>query len=101
MFRITVHIRSGLEQHIGAGLLSASASKERRLKTPTPREENMGKRQRGTTAPEDVAGNGLLHRRALLGGGIVFAGALGTGASLTGASAAPLAEPEWSLEPGE
>src|SRR5277367_6530320 len=63
----------------------------------------MSNRKRQTGAPplESVAGNGLLHRRALLGGGIVFAGALSTGASLTGAAAEPLKEPDWSLEPGE
>jgi len=62
----------------------------------------MRKRKAGGVAPplEPVAGNGLLHRRALLGSGIVFAGALGTGASLTGAAAEPLTEPEWSLYPG-
>jgi sulfane dehydrogenase subunit SoxC len=56
----------------------------------------------GAAAPlEEVAGNGLLHRRALLGSGIIFAGAaLSTGASLTSAAAEPLTEPEWSLEPG-
>ena len=38
----------------------------------------MRKAKRGYAAPalEQVAGNGLLHRRALLGGGIAFAGAL-------------------------
>ncbi len=60
----------------------------------------MGKRK-GAPALEPVAGNGLLHRRALLSSGIVFAGALGTGAALTGAAAEPLTEPEWSLSPGE
>jgi sulfane dehydrogenase subunit SoxC len=62
----------------------------------------MRKRQGGGVAPplEPVAGNGLLHRRALLGSGIVFAGALGTGATLTGAAAEPLTEPDWSLYPG-
>ncbi len=60
----------------------------------------MGKRK-GAAALEPVADNGLLHRRALLSSGIVFAGALGTGASLTGAAAEPLTEPEWSLTPGE
>src|SRR5580704_14995583 len=51
---------------------------------------------------EQVAGNGLLHRRALLRRGIAFAGALSTGAGLnaTGAAAEPLAEPDWSLAPG-
>jgi len=61
----------------------------------------MSKTLRGSALPlEPVAGNGLIHRRALLGSGIVFAGALGAGASLTGATAEPLTEPEWSLEPG-
>jgi len=51
---------------------------------------------------EAVAGNGLLNRRALLGRGIVFAGAMGTGAagSLTGAAAEPLKDEPWSLEMG-
>jgi sulfane dehydrogenase subunit SoxC len=62
----------------------------------------MRKAKRGYAAPalEQVAGNGLLHRRALLGGGIAFAGALANGAASTGAAAEPLQEPEWSLEPG-
>jgi len=62
----------------------------------------MRKRKASGAAPplEPVAGNGLLHRRALLSGGIVFAGALGTGTTLTGAAAEPLTEPEWSLYPG-
>ena len=44
----------------------------------------MRKAKRGYAAPalEEVAGNGLLHRRALLGGGIAFAGALANGAAL-------------------
>jgi sulfane dehydrogenase subunit SoxC len=49
-----------------------------------------------------VAGNGLLQRRALLRGGLAFAGALGTGAGFsTGAAAEPLTEPDWSLVPGD
>jgi sulfane dehydrogenase subunit SoxC len=52
-------------------------------------------------APE-VAGNGLLDRRALLGRGIAFAGAAatGAGASLTGAAAEPLKDDPWSLAMG-
>jgi sulfane dehydrogenase subunit SoxC len=51
---------------------------------------------------EAVAGNGLLHRRALLGRGIMLAGAAATGAgsSMTGAAAEPLANGPWSLSPG-
>jgi sulfane dehydrogenase subunit SoxC len=52
---------------------------------------------------EQVAGNGLLHRRALIGRGIVFAGAAltGTGGSLaTAAAAEPLKDDPWSRGPG-
>lgn len=51
---------------------------------------------------EPIAGNGLLDRRALLGRGIVFAGAMtaGAGASLTGAAAEPLKDDPWSEEVG-
>src|SRR3954451_478082 len=56
---------------------------------------------------EAVAGNGLLNRRALLGGGGVLAGAMGTApfGSRTGAAPeapanGPLSDPPWSLEPG-
>ncbi len=51
-------------------------------------------------APESVAGNGLLHRRALLGRGIAIAGALGTGAAATGAAAEAVKDEAWSLEFG-
>jgi sulfane dehydrogenase subunit SoxC len=48
-----------------------------------------------------VAGNGLIHRRALLGSGLAFAGAIGMGAEVsTGAAAEALTEPVWSLAPG-
>jgi sulfane dehydrogenase subunit SoxC len=50
---------------------------------------------------DDVAGNGLLNRRALLGHGAVLAGAMGAGASLTGATAEPLKDQPWSLDTGE
>jgi sulfane dehydrogenase subunit SoxC len=45
-----------------------------------------------------IAGNGLVDRRALLGRGIAFAGAIGTGVgvSLTGAATEPLSIPQWS-----
>ena len=50
----------------------------------------------------DIAGNGLVDRRALLGRGMLFAGAAatGVGASLTGAAAEPLPVDPWSKEPG-
>jgi sulfane dehydrogenase subunit SoxC len=52
---------------------------------------------------ERVAGNGLLHRRALLGGGIALAGAVGAGVggAATGAAAEPLAEAPWGLATGD
>jgi sulfane dehydrogenase subunit SoxC len=60
------------------------------------------KRRDGASQPfEQVAGNGLLDRRALLGRGIVLAGAMGTGgAAITGAAAEPLQNDPWSLEMG-
>jgi sulfane dehydrogenase subunit SoxC len=58
------------------------------------------RRTRGSTSFEQVAGNGLLNRRALLGRGVALAGAMGTGASLTGAAAEPLKDAPWSLETG-
>jgi sulfane dehydrogenase subunit SoxC len=54
-------------------------------------------------AIEQVAGNGLLHRRALLGRGLAFAGVMGasTSGSPIGAAAEPLTDAPWSLEPGD
>jgi sulfane dehydrogenase subunit SoxC len=62
----------------------------------------MNKSPRNGSSNEQVAGNGLLDRRALLGRGVMLAGAIGTGTagSLTGAAAEPLAEARWSLQPG-
>jgi len=63
----------------------------------------MGNRKARTASPAPAAGNGLLDRRALLGSGIVFAGAMttGIGASPTGAAAEPLEVGPWSLGPGD
>src|SRR5258708_18681736 len=49
-----------------------------------------------------VAGNGLIDRRALLGRGVLLAGAMGAGSAgaLTGAAAEPLKDQAWSLEQG-
>ncbi len=49
-----------------------------------------------------VAGNGLLDRRALLGRGVAFAGAMtaGTATSLTSAAAEPIPVDPWSMTPG-
>jgi len=53
-------------------------------------------------SPQPVAGNGLLDRRALLGGGVMLAGAMTTsvGGALTSAAAEPLENGPWSLGPG-
>ncbi len=61
----------------------------------------MSTRKDRASSAEPVAGNGLLHRRALLRGGAVIAGAITTGAASTGAAAeAPLQNDAWSLETG-
>ena len=62
----------------------------------------MGKfKSRGLTPSlDDVAGNGLINRRALLGRGIAIAG-VGTVAAATGAAAEPLKNDPWTLEMGE
>jgi len=60
----------------------------------------MARRDRRDQGTEEIAGNGLLHRRALLGRGVVVAGAMGAGLGATGAAAEPLTEPQWGLEIG-
>src|SRR5216684_4121882 len=57
---------------------------------------------RGQTL-EAAAGNGLIDRRALLGRGMVFAGAMGAGIgpSSAAAGAEPLADDPWSMEVGD
>jgi sulfane dehydrogenase subunit SoxC len=52
---------------------------------------------------DQVAGNGLLHRRALLGRGVTLAGALGVAGGLraTAAAAEPLKEEPWGLATGD
>lgn len=58
------------------------------------------RRRRGEPALDPVAGNGLIDRRALLGHGVAFAGAVGTAGALTGAAAEPVSDPPWSREQG-
>jgi sulfane dehydrogenase subunit SoxC len=53
-----------------------------------------------SSPPEPVAGNGLLHRRALLERGVMLAGVVATGAGSQVASAEPLTNGPWSLAPG-
>ena len=52
-------------------------------------------------APDFVAANGLINRRALLGSGLAVAGALASGVTPTGAAAEPLKDDPWSLEFGQ
>jgi sulfane dehydrogenase subunit SoxC len=63
----------------------------------------MRKSSQDRSSLQAAAGNGLLHRRALLGRGVLVAGAMGASAAgaLTGAAAEPLTEAPWSLEPGD
>jgi sulfane dehydrogenase subunit SoxC len=64
-------------------------------------DSRRGNRHRSLDSLEPVAGNGLIDRRALLGRGVLLAGAMGAGGSLTGAAAEPLKNEPWSLEPGQ
>ena len=57
------------------------------------------KRRGRTPSFDDVAGNGLINRRALLGQGIALAGAMGVSGA-TGAAAEPLKDQPWGLEVG-
>ena len=58
------------------------------------------RRRTKSASIEAVAGNGLLHRRALLGSGFVYAGAMSTGALGSFAAAAePLTDAPWSSNP--
>jgi sulfane dehydrogenase subunit SoxC len=69
----------------------------------TSMEEIMTRKPDRRRSPDpDVAGNGLLDRRTLLGRGLLLAGAAGTGiaTSLTAAGAEPLPVDPWSLTPG-
>jgi len=54
-----------------------------------------------STSRDVVAGNGLLHRRALLGSGLMLAGAASTGVGLTGAAAEPLKDEPWMVDLGD
>ena len=63
---------------------------------------NNDPRKNGAPSLQPVAGNGLLDRRALLGRGVMLAGAMtaGVSSSLTSAAAEPLEVGPWSLGPG-
>jgi sulfane dehydrogenase subunit SoxC len=72
-----------------------------RLTTSMEEAMNHSTQKHKNPGVEVVAGNGLLHRRALLGRGIVFAGTMtGIGTSLTGAAAEPLKDDPWSTAAG-
>jgi len=59
------------------------------------------RRRRGAPVLDFVAANGLIDRRALLGGGMTIAGGLAAAASVTGAAAEPLADAPWSVAVGD
>ena len=62
---------------------------------------SIRKHRASSPQTEQVAGNGLLNRRALLRGGAMVAGAMTSGVALTGAAAeAPIQNDPWSLEKG-
>src|SRR5439155_15111671 len=106
--------RAALDIGRGAAQNSASfhaISPLGRRKTPAcPRDSqepimSNSKHRRGVSehhALQPVASNGLIDRRALLGRGILFAGATatGVGTSLTSAAADPLPVDPWSMGPG-
>ena len=58
------------------------------------------RRRKRPSSSDAVAGNGLIDRRALLGGGVAMAGAMGTRSVPTAAAAEPLKDDPWSLGPG-
>ena len=62
----------------------------------------MKRKNPNAISVSEVAGNGLLDRRALLGRGMFFAGAAaaGVGTSLTAPAPKPLPVDPWSMEPG-
>ena len=62
----------------------------------------MSRRNPRADSSPQVAGNGVIDRRALLGRGALIAGAMGTGVTtaLNSAAAEPLPVDPWSLEPG-
>ena len=60
----------------------------------------LAKKRARDASPDDVAGNGLVNRRALLGQGIMVVGAVLAAGKATGAAAEPLENQPWSLEMG-
>src|SRR5262245_42431844 len=67
------------------------------------RRQTMAKRRTTHEMPEQVAGNGLLHRRYILQGGAALAGAaaaLATGTAATQAQSIGAAAPPWMLKQG-
>ena len=62
--------------------------------------ESRDRHARGRTL-EAAAGNGLIDRRALLGRGMLLAGAMGAGIGPASAGAEPLTDDPWSLEFGD
>jgi hypothetical protein len=92
-----------MEAGVGRGTLKVRPPEDVQTVTNASKEETTtSKHKRRASHMPDVAGNGLVDRRALLGRGMLLAGAAatGVGSSLTGAAAEPLPVDPWSMEPG-
>jgi sulfane dehydrogenase subunit SoxC len=61
---------------------------------------NTSSNRRRAPSLDDVAGNGVINRRALLAQGIALAGTMGAAGTATRAAADPLQDEPWSLEFG-
>jgi sulfane dehydrogenase subunit SoxC len=93
-----------LQHDIAAGRRTAPPVESRAsAAAPLTEEESMSQRRRrhGVQGLAFVAGNGLISRRALLGGGMTIAGGLAVAGAATGAAAEPLADAPWSLAVGD
>jgi hypothetical protein len=79
-----------LQHDIAAGRRTAPPVESRAsAAAPLTEEESMSQRRRrhGVQGLDFVAGNGLISRRALLGGGMTIAGGLAVAGAATGAAA--------------
>src|SRR5260370_15252273 len=93
---------SNAEARFGSGaagcILTRVRGDARRTTTMTMTPSNRAKRKLRNL--EEVAGNGLLHRRAFLRGGAALAGAMTGYTLMPSASGQQLADDPWSLVPG-
>src|SRR5947209_19951521 len=93
--------RFAAPQYVIKSRLKAAAPKAFGARPSASMEECMSLGNKSALAGvEVVAGNGLLHRRALLGGGIIIAGTMTACAAgrLTASAAEPLTDDPWSRD---